>query len=211
MKRVVIIGAGGFGREIVSFLKFDKEYKIEGFVDADTSLSGKIIDDILVLGTDQELEKIKKDGVLCAFVAIGNSEIRASVYEKVKSLGFEIINVVHPSSIIASDVSMGNGNIIYPNVTINTGVIIGNSALINSNVSVGHDVKIGNFTNINSGVNIAGRVTIRDLSFLGIGCSVLENIVIGSKVIVGGGALVCKDVADELIVVGVPAKPIRKK
>jgi len=76
-------------------------------------------------------------------------------------------------------------------------------------VSIGHDVEIEDFVNVNPGVNIAGRVKIKKFAFLGIGCSVLENVVIGQKAIIGGGALVRKDVLPETVVVGVPARPIR--
>lgn len=212
MKKIIIIGAGSFGREILAFLKTINNYEVKGFIDSDRSLQGKIIDDIPVIGSDGDLENLIKDEkILCAFIAIAKSNIREQLYVRLENLGFELINIIHPSSVVVSNVTMGKGNVVYPNVTINTGVTIGNSVLINSSVSIGHDGKIGNFVNINPGVNVAGKVKIQDCSFLGIGCTVLENITIGGKAIIGGGALVRKNVMPQTTVIGVPAKEINTK
>lgn len=208
MKKIVILGTGGFAQEVLSFLQFSKSYKVIGFTDSNSDLKGKIINSIPVLGNDNVLKNLIEENVSHAFVAIGRNTIRELLFKKIYNLGFKHINVIHPSAVIAHNVSIGQGVVIYPNVTINTNVCIGNSVLINSNVSIGHDVEIGDFVNINPGVNIAGRVKINNSSFLGIGCSVLENIVIGSKAIVGGGAMVTRDVSPATNVVGVPAKPI---
>ena len=210
MKKVVILGAGDFGREVLSFLQLAGDYKVIGFIDSDLSLKRKLINKIPVLGDDCILKDLKNK-VSYAFVAISNSKVREILFKKICELGFEPINIIHPSAVIASNVSIGKGVIVYPNVTINTDVNIGNSVLINSNVSIGHDVEVRDFVNINPGVNIAGRVKIAKMAFLGIGCSILENILVDKKAIIGGGALVKKNVASEATVVGVPAQPTKSK
>lgn len=209
MKNVVIWGAGGFGQEVLPFLQTVGHYKVVGFIDTNPSLKGKFINGIPVLGDDSILESLVKEDVLCVFIAVGNSSIREPLFKKILDMGLELINIIHPSSVIVPNVSLGRGVVIYPNATINTNVRIGDSVLINSNVSIGHDVEIGDFVNVNPGVNVAGRVKIKKHAFLGIGCSVLENVVIGQKAIIGGGALVRKDVLPETVVVGVPARSIR--
>lgn len=211
MKKVVILGTGGFGREVFSFLKLSRDYKVVGFLDADLSLKGTLINDVPVLGDDNELGALRKSGVSCAFAAVGNSKLREGIFEKIRNFDFELINIIHPSAVIVPDVSIGQGVVIYPNVTINTGVKIGNSVLINSNVSIGHDVEISDFVNINPGVNIAGRVKIGKFAFLGIGSSIIENTVIGCNSIIGGGALVKGEVVAGTTVVGVPAREITEK
>ena len=210
MKNVVILGAGGFAREVLSFLKLTNNYKIVGFTDANPLLKGKFINDFPVLGDDNVLKNLIKKNVSLAFVAVGKSGIREVLFKKICDLGFKPLNVIHPSAVISPNVSLGQGIIIYPNATINTNVCIGNSVLINSNASIGHDVKIEDFVNICPGVNISGTVKIGESAFLGIGCSVLENVVIGHKAIIGGGALVSKNVLPETTVVGIPARSIIK-
>lgn len=211
MKKVVILGAGGFGREAFSLLRLMKNYRVVGFIDSDSSLKSKLIDGIPILGNDSVLNDLIRNEVNCAFVAIGNSKIRENLFRKICKLNFEAISILHPSAIIVPDASIGKGVIVYPNVTIGTGVNIKDSVLINSNVSIGHDVEIGSFVNINPGTNIAGRVKIGQSAFLGIGCSVLENIIIGSSAVIGGGALVRKNVASGTTVIGVPARAINPK
>ena len=209
MKKVVILGSGGFAIELLSFLQTDNKYQIFGFVSSDLSLKGKKINGVPVLGDDNILEYLIKDGVTGAFVAIGNGSIRKLLYKKICDLGFDPINVIHPSAVIASMVSLGRGVIIYPNVTVNTNVKIGNSVLINSNATIGHDVEIGDFVNINPGVNVAGKVVIERGAFIGIGASIIENITIGTESIIGAGAVVIRNIPSKVVAAGVPAKVIK--
>ena len=206
MKSVVILGAGGFAREVASFLQSSDCYRITGFTDPNVSLQGTYFINIPVLGNDNVLKDLAKEKVSHAFIAIGNSERREVLFKKISKLGLKLINVIHPSAAISGNVSLGEGVAIYPNVTINTDVTVGKSVLINSNVSIGHDVEIGDFVNIQPGVNIAGRVKIERSALLGIGCSVLEGVFIGEKAVIGGGALVRRDVLPKTTVFGVPAR-----
>ncbi len=211
MRNVVILGTGAFAREALSFLQPSNEYRIIGFTDPSSIRKGILINDIPVLGDDNLLERIIRQNVTYAFVAVSEIATRKVLFRKICDIGFKPINIVHPSAVVASDVSLGQGVVIYPNVTINTNVNIGNSVIINSNVSIGHDVEIGDFVNINPGVDIAGKVKIEESAFLGMGASILENVVIRRMAIVGAAALVRKDVLPETTVVGVPAQEIRHK
>lgn len=206
MKRVVILGAGGFGREVLSFLQLDDSVDVAGFIDPDPAITGQVLNGIPVLGGENKLTELYRENVSHAFVAVGDNEKRENLFDMICEVGLEPLNIIHPSAVIAPDVMIGKGVIIYPNVTVNTNVKIGNSVVINSNASIGHDVGIGGFVKINPGVNIGGRVKLDKSSFLGIGCSVAENIIIGEKSTVGGGAMVIQNVFPGTRVFGVPAR-----
>ena len=110
------------------------------------------------------------------------------------------------SSVRCFSKDIGNGVIIYPGVIIMNDCKIGKFTLLNSGVTLGHDVIIGDFCNINPGANFAGRIRIGDNVFIGIGASIKENIIIGNNVVIGAGSVVLKDVPDNTMVYGVPAK-----
>ncbi|MBT7609908.1 MAG: NeuD/PglB/VioB family sugar acetyltransferase [Bacteriovoracaceae bacterium] len=201
MKKLLIFGAGGFGCEAFTIAK-DVGYSIVGFVDSKCSESLPA----LLLGSDHDIEKIiasHKD--VMGFVAIGNSLLRKKVSEDMKNKGIEIVSLVHPTSLIAEDVSIGEGAIIYPNVTIMNSSKISKGALINSNVSIGHDVCVGEFSNVNLGANLAGCVQVGDCTLIGMGANVIEGNRIGNDVTIGAGAVVTKNLIEKGVYLGIPA------
>jgi len=207
-KKVIIIGASGFAKEAWGFVNKDR-YEVLGFLDSNPKLHGSQLCGLTILGDDSLLKDLMANGLDYCFIAIGNPRVRQKIALNVKSVGLKLLNLIHPSAVIAETVIIGEGCIIYPNVTINTDGKIGDCVLINSNVSIGHDITVGDCVNINPGANVAGNVNIDQGSFLGIGCNVLENISIDSGITVGGGALVNKDLNEQGIYVGVPAKRVK--
>jgi acetyltransferase-like isoleucine patch superfamily enzyme len=106
--------------------------------------------------------------------------------------------------------SIGLGSVISPGVTMTTNLLIGRDTIINCGVNLGHDVVICNGCQINPGSVVSGDVFIDNYTLVGCGAVILENLSIGTNVIIGAGAVVTKDIEDNVVVVGVPAKVIRK-
>jgi sugar O-acyltransferase (sialic acid O-acetyltransferase NeuD family) len=119
-------------------------------------------------------------------------------------------NLIHPTAYIGSNVQFGRGVCIGPNSVIAPNVKIGNFCSINRACSIGHDTDLGEFTTINPGVAMAGMITVGDRTMIGIGAVIIDGIHIGKHSIVGAGAVVVKDVPDNVVVVGIPAKILRK-
>lgn len=205
-RNICIIGAGGFGREVYHMLD-KKLFNPIGFIDIENS-KDKI--PIPIVGCENDMPKLMHiHNFTFSIIAIGNIKKRQVIYNKIINEPLTFPQIVGPYSQIYTN-AIGEGTIVYPNVVIMNNCKIGKFSLINSGVTIGHDVKIGDFCNINPGANLAGRITIRDGSFIGIGAIIKENIKIGKNSVIGAGSVVLKDVPDNVVVYGVPAR-IRRK
>jgi len=203
LKRIAIVGAGGFGREVFQLVNKDI-YKVIGFIDSHLGLKNLAVE---IIGGDSMIPKLIERNLaegLC--IAVGNGKIRRKIFDTSTSSKIPIFQIVHSSIVNMTSIPLGRGTIVYPNVVIMNETKIGDCVLLNSGVTLGHNVEIGNFSNINPGVNLAGGVTIGEESIVGIGSSVKENITIGNQVVVGAGSVVVNDIPDRAIAFGVPAK-----
>jgi len=195
-EEIAIIGLGGFGREVKSFLKDEGRYNVADTIDAYKEI-------------DKNLQKLKKEGLTKVFIAVGDIVIRKKVFSLIKHAAFNVITIVHPDAYFSSDSKIGEGSIVYPKVVVNANVAIGDGVLINSGATIGHDSIIEDFSNINPGVDIAGNVKIGKSAFIGIGSSIIERRNIGKGAIIGAGAVVIDDIPSNSTAVGVPAKCVK--
>ena len=202
-KKIVILGAGGFGREVYHLI--DKDfYDVVGFIDNQNTLENLPVS---IIGGDIIIEKLKSKNIAeYLAIAIGDMKARRILYNLCKGFNIGLPTIIHSSATILTSSQIGNGTFVYPGAVIMNDCKIGNSVLVNSGVTMGHDVEIGDFSNINPGVHLAGRIKIGEECLIGIGASIRENIKIGNRVIIGAGSVVVKDIPDDSLVYGVPAK-----
>ena len=202
-KKIVILGAGGFGREVYHLIDKDL-YDVVGFIDNLKTLENLPVS---IIGGDVIIESLKSEDIAeYLAIAIGDMKVRHKLYNLCKRVKISLPTIIHSSATILTSHPIGNGTFVYPGVVIMNDCKIGNSVLINSGVTMGHDVEIGDFSNINPGVHLAGRIKIGEECMIGIGACVRENIKIGNRVIIGAGSVVVKDIPDDSLVYGVPAK-----
>ena len=202
MRDIYIIGAGGHGKVVLDIISKSEQYQAVAFLDDDSNLHNETINGLKVLGGSKEA----LDDDNAVIIAVGNNKIREKLFKIMKSNDLEIINAVHPGTVINSFVSTGEGIVIAAGAVINPNAVIEDNVIINTGVTVDHDCIIEKNVHLSPGVNLGGNVTVQRGAHIGIGATVLPGINIGRNSVVGAGAVVTKDVSDDVTVVGVPAK-----
>lgn len=209
MKDIIIIGAGGYAREVLMLIDSinaeNPQWRVLGFVESTSKNRGNLVQQYKVLG---DLSYIKKSSayVICA---IGDSKIRKKVLDSIKLESNRYPILIHPSAIVGDNVIIGEGTVIFPNTIITTDVTVGKHVFLSLNSLISHDSEIGDYSTLLPGCKVSGNVNIGNLCTLGTGSTVIQGINIGEKAYVGAGAVVIDDVVKNTLVVGVPAKKVK--
>lgn len=212
MKKLIIIGASGFGREVAWLVERinakTPSWELMGFIDDNPELKGKEINGYLVLGDCNEVINYCDAYFVCA---VGSSKIRKSIISKVNRMNPEIkfATLIDPSVEMSKLVTIGEGTIICAHTIITVNISIGNHVIINLDCTVGHDAIIQDFATLYPSVNVSGITEIGECTELGTGMQIIQAKKVGAYAIVGAGAVVVKDIPEKCTAVGSPAKPIK--
>jgi sugar O-acyltransferase (sialic acid O-acetyltransferase NeuD family) len=214
MQKILILGAGGFGREVLWIFREDNEVKpqwhVLGFIDEDLSKHGNIVCDVPVLG-GFEWFKNNDFSNLSVICGVGESKTKRYFKDKAYELGIPFCKLIHPGIRKSEYVEIADGTIIAAGNIITTQVKIGRHVIVNLNCTIGHDVTIEDYCTIAPGTNLSGYVTIREGAELGTGVIVLPGLTVGKWSFVGAGSVVTRDVPENVVVAGVPAKIVKAK
>lgn len=207
-KKIFILGAGGFGREILNiFTDLGRNDDVLAFLEENCQREGKLINEKPLYDISKLDEYNKKDVRLVC--AIG-TPIRKKLIEKTKEMGFEYETLIHPSVIMSEWVKLGEGCIICAGNILTNQIKMGNYSILNLACTIGHDVIIKDYTTLSPGVHTSGNVSIGSECFIGTGAVIVEKVRIGNNSFIGAGAVVSKDIPNNVLAVGVPAKPIKE-
>lgn len=193
INKIVIAGARSTGHSgvVMNTLKLSSDYDVKAFIDRD--LMGRTIDGIKVIGSTNDLPDLSDfEG---AFVAIGKNDARKEISIKLKSAGLKLINIIHPTSILPTDLSLGDGNFIGAGAVLGGGVTIGNNVIIGMGSTIGNDVVIEDNVHIGPGVNIDARTIIMQGTMVGLGSKIITDLIIGENVLVKPGSVVVENVS----------------
>lgn len=205
--RLVLWGASGHAKVVADIIRLRGEYDIAGFIDDVVAYrAGESFCGLPIIGGRDQLTRLLDDGVRHLIIAFGNCAARLELADFVVAQGFTLISAIHPSAIVAEDVTFGHGTVIAAGAVINPGVRIGANVIVNTSASIDHDSVIDDGAHICPGVHLAGDVLVGRGSWVGIGSSVIEKIRIGAGAVVGAGSVVVEDVSPHTLVYGVPAK-----
>jgi len=210
--QVIGFGAGGHARGVIEILLSSNQYEIVGLLDPKSSLQGKEVLGVPVLGGDHGLEDLTALGIHNFFIglgSVGDCSRRKSLYEHAVNRGMNAINAVHPSAIISKSAELGAGLTIMAGAIINASAKLGANVIINTAAVIEHDCVVEDHVHIATGARIAGGVTLHKGAHIGIGATIREGILVGQRSIIGAGAVVIRDVPADHVVVGVPARFLR--
>jgi acetyltransferase EpsM len=217
VKNLIIIGAGGHGSELFSYIQDlnaqGEEINLVGFVDEHKS-PGQLGDAELLGGFDS-LEELLRENTESDFyyiTAVGDNKVRRELVRKVEKLNstnLRAFTLHHPKSLIGHCVEIAEGSCLAPGSIVTSRVRIGQHCIINVNVSISHDCQIGDYCNINPGAVVCGNVTIGEGAYIGAGATIIDKVTIGEWTIIGAGAVVTHDIPPYVTAVGVPAKVIK--
>lgn len=213
-KKIIIIGSGGHAKVVADIIltrekELKENLKIVGFLDDNfKNLKYDNIFDIPILGDLKNIKKFTNENYFFV-IAIGNNDIRKKISENYSKLNY--YTAIHPRSIISREVKIGVGTVVMANVVINPNSIIGKHCILNTSSVIEHDNKLGSYVHISPNATLCGGVNIDNNSWIGAGSVVKQQVSVGENVIVGAGSIVIKNVEDNIIIVGNPAKNIKVK
>ena len=206
MKKILIVGAGGFGREVYNYvedcIKAGANWLIKGFLD----------DNLNALDSYDYPNKkiyllesyIPEDDDIC-ICALGNPKTKKIVVEKLLAKGAKFETLVHPSAHVGRNVKIGAGCVVCPNCVLTCDSSLGDFVMLNVGTSVGHDAKIGQWCTISSHCDITGFVNIAEGAFLASSVVVIPSSSVGEWATVGVNSSVITKVRDNTTVYGNPA------
>lgn len=211
MKKILIFGAGGFGREVQWLIERinQKEpfWQIEGYLD-DGLEPGTEVNGYKVLGGMEKLREY--DDSMSVVCAVGSAQTREKIISEIKKIGnFQFPNLIDPDVQSSTFLSMGEGNIICAGNILTVNIIIKDFVILNLSCTVGHDVTMESFVTVYPGVNISGCTQIEKGVELGTGCKIIQGKTIGKNTIVGAGAVVVRNLPSDCTAMGMPAKPVK--
>jgi acetyltransferase EpsM len=217
--RVVIIGAGGHGAELRSYVAdlqmAGQSIHLLGFVD-DSMPNGGSIGDTPVWGDVSSLTRIveAQGGDLVRYIiAVGDNPARKALVDRIDALGLPNLRpwtLQHPEASVGLDVEIGEGTLLAPGVVVTTRARIGSHCILNVKASVSHDCQIEDFVNINPAATIAGNVFVDRGAYVGAGATIIQKRWIGAWSVIGAGAAVVRDIPERVTAVGVPARVLAK-
>ncbi len=203
-KTLLILGAGGHGRVLADAAEASGQWDPIVFLDdrfpemassACWPVIGKVAD-----------AAQWRDAFPDAAVGVGNNATRIALFEQLRTLGFGLPVIAHPSASISRQATIGEGSVVFAQAAVNIGSSVGAACIINTGAKIDHDCMLGSGVHVSPGASVAGAVVIGDGSWIGIGASVKQEVVIGANVTVGAGAAVLGNLSDGVIAMGVPAR-----
>jgi len=211
MKKIAILGAGGFGREVKTIIdainKVNPTYNFIGFFD-DGIEKGVLINNYDILGGINEINQYNEN--LSIVICIADPKIKKKIISKISNSFIDFPSIIHPKASITDEfVTIGKGCIICEGTIITCNIEVKDFVILNLMCTVGHDTVIEDYCSFMPSVNISGEVKIEQGVYVGTGAKIINLLDIGENTIVGAGAVVSKSLPANCTAVGIPAKPIK--
>lgn len=209
MKHLIILGAGGFGRELynsaMESIGYGTEFDIKGFLDPNPNILDSYEGYSPILGNDSDYRIEADDVFICAN---GNVQAKKRITEFMIARGAVFYTLIHKTAYISKNVKIGKGCMILAGARIHCDVTLGDYVTLQPYSIVGHDVKIGDWTLLNSYADCGGMSKIGEGVTIHTTAFVIPGGVVGDYATVGAGSVTMRKVKAGTTVFGVPAKPV---
>jgi sugar O-acyltransferase (sialic acid O-acetyltransferase NeuD family) len=203
---IVIVGAGGFGREVYRWAKDSfppTQYHIKGFLsDRPGELDGFAHDE-KVLGDDLSYAVEENDRFL---FAIGNMEVKKRIVARMKACSAQFLTLIHPTAVVVTSARIGEGVILCPFALVGDHAVLGDFVMMNFYSSCGHDTTVGKYSIFSPYATANGFANIEEEVFLGTHATVTANRRIGRGAKISANSVAMQDVPPGAFVYGVPGK-----
>lgn len=212
MKNIIIIGAGGVGREVSLIIekinKLKATWNLIGFIDDNINSWNRIINGYQIIGGMDLLETLPLDTYVV--IAIANYNVKKKIVNKINNK-FKFATIIDPKVYIHDYMTIGEGTIIYEGTIITANIQVGNHVIISPKCGIGHDSIIKDYVSLLWNVNVSGNDVIEEGVMMGSGSTIIQGKKIGKGSIIGAGAVVIDDIDSFTTAVGVPAKVVKER
>lgn len=211
MKKIIIVGAGGFGRELLQWIKdinkVNQTWEIMGFIDDNLNALDGVEIDYGVIGTIKDWNPKEDEEFALAF---GSPELKRKIVSLLKAKGAKFATIIHPTALLSEFAHYGEGFIMFPYSKLSCNSTVGDFVTLLS-TPIGHDNEVGDYTVISGGCNIVRNVKIGKDVFVAAGVAIAQDVVIGDGAYLGLASVVLKDVKEGATVFGNPARVVPGK
>lgn len=204
--KAVIVGAGGHAKVVIDLMRAEARFDLIGLISGETR--GSRVNGVEIIASDEDLPRLRREGVSHALVAIGDNARRLQISRALEAMGFELANAISPAAVISPSAMLGRGIAIMAGAVVNSESRLDDICIINTRASIDHDGHIGEAAHIAPGCALAGNVSVGRLAFLGVGSSVIPGQIIGEGAVVGAGSCVVRAIPPHSKAYGVPARVV---
>lgn len=213
LKRLVIFGAGGFGREVLQLVRDINEvaptWNCDGFLVDARYAKGGYVQGLPILG---DLAWLRQNPEVHIAIAVGAPASKREIVMRIRR-DFEnpFATLVHPRAWVGQHVVVGEGSILCAGSLITTDIRIGSHVHVNIGATIGHDAILDDFVTLNPSVNVSGNVRLEEGVEVGTSSVLIPKSVVGAWSIIGAGSVVTKSLPSNVTAVGTPAKVIKER
>lgn len=211
MTRLVLAGNAVTAEILLSYLKNDRRYEVAGLT---------VDDDYVAKGSVSGLPTTPLSGLAKAFppgscrilMAVGYDDlnrVRASLFLRLKEMGYGIETYVHPQALVHTEQPIGEGSVVLPGAVVEPAAVVGANTMVWCNVTVAHHSRIGDNCWVAAGTVLAGQASIGRNTFVGVNATIVNKVSVGDHNIIGAGALVSRDTKPSTVHLARSAEPFR--
>ena len=210
---IVLIGGGNHVRYSIDIIEKLEKYKIVGIIDSKKEIGSDILG-YKIIGRQQNIVTlIQEHNINCGIITIGDNWSRKIVHDEIINYvpDFKFVSAIHPTTVIGNNVNIGKGTIIMAGCIISPNVTIGEFCFFATGAILEHDSIMQDYSSVSAGSVTGGMVSIGRYTAIALGVVLMDRIKIGENSVIGSGSLVTKDIPDNVLVYGSPAKIIRER